>query len=147
MFGQPEPIITITATRTNNIQPDQVVISLGVTSGTTVGRHNERPHRTGAGISGTCFTGVSTTSIFASSGNPTPQAALIWSFALTAPLVKLAAVLSQVLSAEQTISWNNPGLTLPSSRGRRQSASNCRKAGLLADAQAQAKQVAAAAGV
>jgi len=152
MFGQPGPnSITITATRTNNIQPDQVLIVLSITSGTTAGLDDITGALIGAGISGASFTGVYTTNIYVPTKNP--QTALLWSFTLTAPLGKLSATLSQVLSAEQTISGNNSGLTLTFyvegmqvSQQLLQS-QTCPQAALLLDAQAQAKQVATAAGV
>ena len=87
MFGQPEPVITITASRTNNIQPDQVLIGLDVQSPTTAGLDDVTGALTGAGVSGANLTGVYTTTIYPTSGNPPmPQAALVWSFTLTAPL-------------------------------------------------------------
>ena len=98
MFGQPEPIITITATRTNAIQPDQVLIGLTVQSPTTAGLDDITGALTGAGISGTSLTGVYTTNIYSPTKNP--QTALVWSFTLTAPLVKLSSTLSQILSAQ-----------------------------------------------
>ena len=152
MFGQTEPnSITITVTRTNNIQPDQVLIVLSVTSGTTAGLDDITDALIGAGISGASFTGVYTNNIYLPAKNP--QTALLWSFTLTAPLGKLSAALSQVLSAEQTISGNNSGLTLTfyvegmQVSPQLQQSQPCSQAALLADAQAQVKQVAAAAGV
>jgi uncharacterized protein YggE len=154
MFGQPEPVITITATRANNIQPDQVLIGLNVQSPTTAGLDDIIGALTGSGVSGASFTGVSTTTIYSVSGGvQTPQNQLVWSFTLTAPLAKLSAALTQVLSAQQTISGNNSGLTLTfyvegtEVSPQLEQSQPCSQAALLADAQAQAKQVAAAAGV
>ena len=153
MFGQTGPnSITITATRTNNIQPDQALINLGVTSGPTAGLDDITGALTGAGISGTSLTGVHTTTIYPSSASPTPQAALVWSFTLTAPLAKLSSTLSQIISAQQTISGNNSGLTLTfyvegMQVSQQLQLQPCSQAALLADAQTQAKQVASAAGI
>jgi len=154
MFGQPGPnSITITATRTNAIQPDQVLIGLSVQSGTAAGLDDVTSALTGAGIAGTSFTGVYTTTIYPSSGLQAPQTKLVWSFTLTAPLAKLSATLTQILAAQQAISAKNSGLTLTFyvegtqvSPQLRQS-QPCSQTALLADAQAQATQVAAAAGV
>jgi uncharacterized protein YggE len=154
MFGQPEPMITFTATRTNTFQPDQVLIGLSVQSPTTAGLDDITGALTGAGIAGATFTGVYTnTSYLVSGGVQTPQTVLVWSFTLTAALSKLSATFTQLTSAQQTISGNNSGLTLtfyveglqPSQQ--LQQSQSCPQAALLADAQAQAKQVAAAAGV
>jgi hypothetical protein len=73
MFGQPGPnSITITATRTNNIQPDQILVGLTVTSGTAAGLDDIAGALTGAGISGASFTGVYTTNLYPY-GNQTSQ--------------------------------------------------------------------------
>jgi hypothetical protein len=152
MFGQTGPnSITITATRTNNIQLDQVLIGLSVQSPTTAGLDDITGALTGAGISGTSLTGVYTTNLAFFTKNP--QTALVWSFTLTAPLVKLSSTLSQILSAQQSISGNNSGLTLTfyvegmQVSQQLQRSQPCSQAALLSDAQSRAKQVAAAAGV
>ena len=96
MFGQPEPIITITATRSNAIQPDQVLIGLTVRSPTTAGLDDITGTLTAAGISGTNLTGIATsagnypinTGITTSTSGQ-PQSQLVWAFTLTAPLAKL----------------------------------------------------------
>jgi hypothetical protein len=157
MFGQPGPnSITITATRTNAIQPDQVLIGLNVQSGTTAGLDDITAALTGAGIAGATFTGVYTTTYFISTGvspSQTPQTALAWSFTLRAPLAKLSATLTQILSAQQAISAKSSGLTLTfyvegtQVSPQLQQSQTCPQAALLADAQAQAKQVATAAAV
>jgi uncharacterized protein YggE len=155
MFGQPGPnTITITATRTNNIQPDQVLVGLSVTSGTTAGLDDITIALTDAGITGAGLASVYTTTVDATSGGfPTRQAALVWLFTLTAPLAKLSATLTQVISAQHTISVKNSGLTLSfhvegmQVSKQLQQSQACSQAPLLADAQAQAKQVANAAGV
>jgi len=154
MFGQPQPNITITAARTNLIQPDQVLIGLNVQSATTAGLDDITGALTGAGISGATFTGFYTTTNYTVTGGvQTPQSVLVWSFTLTAPLSKLSATLTQIVAAQQTISSNNSGLTLTfyvegmQISPQLQQSQPCSQAALLADAQAQAKQVAAAAGV
>src|SRR6516164_5105924 len=154
MFGQPEPNITITATRTNNVQPDQVLIGLRVTSGTTAGLDDIAGALSGAGITGANFAGVYTSTIYTTSGGlPTPQNELFWSFTLTTPLSKLSATLTQVISAQQTMSANNSGLTLTfyvegiQVSPQLQQSQPCSQAALLSDAQSWAKQVANAAGV
>jgi uncharacterized protein YggE len=150
MFGQPEPIITITATRTNSIQPDQVLIGLNVQSATTAGLDDITGALTGAEISGPNFTGVST---FLTTTGLQTQSQLVWSFTLTAPLAKLSATLTQIISAQQAISANSSGLILNfyvegmQVSQQLQQSQSCSQAALLADAQAQAKAVATAAGV
>jgi hypothetical protein len=105
---------------------------------------------TTAGISGANLTQVYT---FQSQNGLQSQTWLVWSFTLTAPLSKLSATLTELVSAQQTISSNNSGLTLTfyveglQISPQLQQSQLCSQATLLADAQAQAKQVAAAAGV
>jgi hypothetical protein len=70
MFGQPQPNITITATRTDVIQPDQVLIGLNVQSATTAGLDDITGALTGGGIAGASFTGVYTTNINVPTKNP-----------------------------------------------------------------------------
>jgi len=155
MIGQPGPnTITITAARTNTIQPDQVRIGINVGSPTTSGLDDITGALTGAGIAGAIFTGVYTTTNYSVSGGvQTPQNVLVWSFSLTAPLAKLPATLTQLASAQQTISGNNSGLSLTfyiegmQISPQLQQSQPCKQSDLLADAQAQAKAVAAAAGV
>jgi hypothetical protein len=103
--------ITITATPTNNIQPDQVLVGLSVQSPTTSGLDDITGALTGAGVSGANFTGVYTWFNY-TSGNLPPSPELAWSFTLTAPLAKISATLTQILSAQQSISANKSGLTL-----------------------------------
>jgi uncharacterized protein YggE len=154
MFGQPGPNITITATRTNAIQADQVRILLDVTSSATAGLDDVTSALTGAGIAGGAFAGFYATTIRPAPGGPqTPQPGFTWLFNLTVPLAKLSSTITQILSAEQTISAKNSGLSLAFSvedtqiSQELQQSQICPQAALLADAQAQAKQVAAAAGV
>jgi len=153
MFGLPAPNMTITATRTNAIQPDQVLIGLTVFSGTTAGLDDITGALTAAGVAGATFTQVYTTTIYPSTGLQAPQAALVWSFTLTAPLAKLSATLTPILSAQQAVSAKNSGLTLTfyvegtQASPQLQQSQPCSQTALLADAQAQAKLVATAAGV
>jgi uncharacterized protein YggE len=152
MFGQPGPnSITITATRTNNIQPDQVLVGLNVTSGTTAGLDDITGVLRRAGISGEAFTGVSSDTVYNNYGT---QTVLYWSFTQTEPLAQLAATLTKLSAAMQAVwVWKNPGVTFTFSvegtqaSPQLQQSQLCSQAALLADAQAQAKQVASAAGV
>jgi len=152
MFGQPGPnTITITAARTNTIQPDQVLIGINVQSPATAGLDDITGALTGAGVAGASFTGVTT--FYTSTGIQPPNEELVWSFRLTAALYKLSATLSQLVSVQKTISGNNSGITLTfyveglQFSPQLQQSQPCSQPALLADAQAQAKQVAAAAGV
>ena len=131
-----------------------MLIGLRVTSSTTAGLDDITGALTGAGITGANFAGVYTGTIYTTSGGlPTPQNELFWSFTLTTPLSKLSATLTQVISAQQTMSANNSGLTVTfyvegvQVSPQLQQSQPCSQAVLLSDAQSWALVVANAAGV
>ncbi|HLK51448.1 MAG TPA: SIMPL domain-containing protein [Bryobacteraceae bacterium] len=153
---QSEPgSITITATRPLSVQPDQIVISLSVTSSPSSGLDDVTAALQQAGLSGVTFTGLYTSTIYLAQGAapPKPQSQLQWNFTLAAPLAKFADTISQISSAEQALTKAGSALTLSLSAATPQvsaqlaQSQTCPDADLLKDAQAQAQNVAAAAGV
>ena len=146
--------ITITASRPLTVQPDQIAISLNVTSDPTAGLDDITAALQQAGISGATFTGLYTTTIYVNTGGtPGQQSRLQWNFTLTAPLAKLTDTLSLITAAQQgfakagsTLSLGFAVLGTQVSPALAQSQS-CPDADLVKDAQAQAQAVAAAAGV
>lgn len=144
--------ITVTASRSTPLQPDQISMVLNVTSDVNAGVDDITAALQQAGISGVVFTGVYTTSQY--SGNPpAQQSRLSWSFTLTAPLSKIKDTLSAILAAQQSLAKASPPLTLSSFGAQVQvspdlaKSQSCPEADLIKDAQAQAQKVAAAAGV
>jgi len=144
--------ITITATQPLALQPDEVSITLTVTSSVNSGLDDITAALQQAGISGASFTGVNTVTIY--TGNPaTPQSQLQWSFTLTAPLSKITDTFTALNAAQQALSKSAPPLGL-SFLGASTLVSpqlthllTCPDADLFKDAQTEAQQVAAAAGV
>jgi hypothetical protein len=78
-YSDNKNLISLLRTRTNNVQPDQVLIGLRVTSSTTAGLDDIAGALTGAGITGANFAGVYTSTIYTTSGGfPTPQNELFY---------------------------------------------------------------------
>ncbi len=138
--------ITITASQTNTVTPDQALVAIGVVSGLTTGLDNITGALETAGVSNPTFTGVSTVVTYDQNGNP--QSALEWSFTLTAPLATLGAELGQLNTVAQTLQSQNTGLQMGFAVEESYASQppSCSQPALLALAQTQAQQVAAAAG-
>jgi hypothetical protein len=100
-----------------------------------------------AGISGLTFSGVSTVTVYTPLANG--QSSLQWSFTLVAPLANLKDTFAQLTSAQQTVSKQNPSLSVSFSVGGLQVSPQaqpvCPQAGLVSDAASQAQKLAAAA--
>lgn len=142
VFGQ--NTLTISATRSINLQPDQVLFSLSVSSSAAATLDQIVAPLAGLGITSSSLSGV-----FSNSIPPTLQ----WNFTLLAPLSNLTATIGTLTKLQQTITQNNSGLTLTFyvdgtqvSQQLLQSQS-CSNSDLIADATAQAQKVSAAAGL
>ena len=152
---QSEPgSITITASRALSLQPDQIAVSLSVTSDPALGLDDVTAALQQAGISGAIFTGLYTSTVYVTtSGTPTPQSRLQWNFTLTAPLAKFADTLAQVAAAQQALGKAGTSMNLaltaaaPQVSAQLVQSQSCPDSDLVKDAQAQAQNVATAAGV
>jgi hypothetical protein len=135
--------VAISATRSINPQPDQVVFGLTVSSGATASLDQIVGALSGLGVTSANLNGVS---------NSTPTT-LQWSFTLAAPLSNLSATIGSLTKLQQTIAQNNSGLTLTfivngtQVSQQLQQSQSCSNADLIADATAQAQKLAAAAGL
>jgi hypothetical protein len=144
VFGQLDMhTLTITASRSIVLQPDQVVFALSVTSGVATSLDQVVSALSGVGVTAANLTGIS--------NNPTPPT-LQWNFTLSAPLSSLSATIASLAKLQQTIAQNNTGLSLTFtfegsavSQQLRQSQS-CSDSDLVADATAQGQKLATAAG-
>jgi uncharacterized protein YggE len=148
--GNPGPhAISITASRTSTPLPDQIMISISVTSGISVGLDEIAGALTRAGVTGASFSGAYTAYTYDNNGNPNPF--LQWYFTLTAPLATLKNTIAQLLSAAAAVSKQNPGVGLSFSTGGLQTSPQaqpaCPQAALVADATGQAQALAGAANV
>jgi hypothetical protein len=148
--GNPGPhTISITASRTGSSLPDQILITVSVTSGITFGLDDITRVITQAGVSGASFSNINTGYTYDSKGNASPF--LQWSFTLTTPLATLRNTIGQLLSAEAALSQQKLGIGLSFTTGAlqisQQSQPTCSQAALVADATVQAQALASAAGV
>ena len=140
--------ITIQATRPmsfQTLQPDQVVFNVTVNSPLNAGLDDVLAAVQSSGITSANFSNLS------NSGDN--RAPLQWWFSLTVPIAKWKATVTLLTALQQSINKNNSGMQLSfgvqilrSSTASSQ-AQSCSPADLVADAQAQAQKVAAAAGL
>jgi uncharacterized protein YggE len=153
MLGQPGPYaITITASRSLNLQPDQVLFGINVNSGLSSNLDDVAGALQAAGISGASFAGVNTVSFSATNGTPT-RAYLQWTFTLAAPIARLKDTTGLLSAAQQNMAKQGPGFSLSFlAQGLQvspqlQQSQSCPEADLMADTRSQAQKVATAAGV
>ena len=144
-YGQLESdTITIQATRPVNLQtskPDQVVFTIAVNSPLTAGLDDVL-----AALQGSAIT-IANLSTLRDSGDG--QAPLQWWFSLTVPIDKWKATVATLAALQQSLPKNGMQLSLVqnSQSIAPNQAQSCSTEDLIADAQAQARQVAAAAGL
>jgi uncharacterized protein YggE len=145
LFAQLEShTLTISASRSINLQPDQVVFGLTVSSAATASLDQIVSALGGLGITSANLTGVN---------NYSASTTFQWNFTLAAPLANLSATIDSLAKLQQTIAQNNSGLTLTFSVNgtqvsqQLQQSQSCSNADLIADATAQAQKLAAAAGL
>lgn len=152
-FGQLDSnSVTVTASRSGNLQPDQVVFRVFVSSGVdaTVDDIVAALQASGIGIAN--FTGVSTLQVQYVNGQPTGQT-LQWAFGLPVPFAKMKETVAMLTGLQASILKKNTGLTLTFNvQGTQvsqqlQQSQTCSNPDLLADARAQAQKLADAAGL
>jgi uncharacterized protein YggE len=143
-FGQLEShTLTIAATRQINLQPDQVVFGVAVSSSVGTNLSQIVAALAGLAITSANFTGVN--------NDLAPE--LQWTFTLAVPLSNLTGTIGALTKLEQTIAQNNSGLALTFSVNgtqvspQLQQSQSCSTSDLIADATAQAQKLAAAAGL
>src|ERR1700733_2318406 len=135
VFGQLDPhTLTISATRSVNLQPDQVVFGLSVSSSATTSLDQV--------VSALSNLGITSANFMSIDNNSAPK--LDWNFTLAVPLSSLTATIRSLTKLQQTIAQNNSGFTLmfyvngtEVSQQLEQSQS-CSNSDLIADATAQA---------
>ncbi len=147
VFAQlPSQTVTITATRSITVAPDQALLSLTVTSSPETNLEQIVSPLSGLGITPLNLTGVYSSS----------ATMLQWNFNLAVPLANLTPAIASLTNLEQNITQNNSGLTLSFSvtgvqtsaqAQASQLAQTCTNANLISDATAQAQKLAGAAGM
>jgi hypothetical protein len=145
VFGQLESdTVTIQASRSMNLTPDQAFFSVSLSAGPDAGLD-----QIVAALSGLGITASNLSSMFAMDN----QSSLQWSFTLAVPFTKMKATIASLTALQQTITKNNSGMSLVFGiQGTRVSpesiqSQTCAAKDLVADALAKAQNVAAAAGL
>jgi len=153
LFGQLDSnSIVITASRTTNLQPDQLLLAVSVNSNLNTGLDEIVGALQGSGTTAANLVSLYAAAAFVLPGAPPPPK-LEWIFSLSVPLEQMKATIATLTNLQQTIARNNTGLSLAFSvQGSRvspdgQSPDQCQPKDLISDAQAQAQKLAAAAGL
>jgi hypothetical protein len=155
-FGQLDSnSITVTASQSVNLQPDQVLFAVYVSTPLTASLDDVLAAVKGAGITSANFSGVYSSATAQSgtgTGNGQPPAEQ-WAFGLAVPFAQMKATVTALTSLQQSITQASSGFTLSFSVQSAQvstsllQSQSCNIPGLIADATAQAQKLAAAAGL
>jgi len=156
-FGQIDSgAITIRATRSIIIPPDQAVLGIDVSSSFNAGLDQVVAPLQGLGITAANLSSVSgsnSAGLFNVGGTGTGSSNdfLDWSFQLTVPFQKMPGTVAALGALQKTIGQNNSGLSLTFYVSALQTSveaqqAQCLQAALIADARAQAQKLADAAG-
>jgi len=143
--------ITVTATRSANIQPDQVVFSVMVTTPTTASLSDAVNALQGSGITAANLIGLTTVQQYNNKGQVT-QTVLQWTFSLPVAFSSMKSTIGLLTAVQSSNGAQNNNISISFSINgtqvspQAQAAQQCSVAGLLSDAQAQAQQLASAAG-
>jgi uncharacterized protein YggE len=149
--------ITVTASRNPNLQADQAVFGVSVSSGLDASLGDVFGALQGSGITLANFTGVSTPPQYFIANPPTttspfpPEAQ--WLFTLAVPLSKIKDTIASLTTVQQNAAKKNNGLSVTFQiQGSQVSlqalqSQTCALTDLIADARAQAQKLADAAGM
>jgi uncharacterized protein YggE len=154
LFGQLESnSITVTASQSNNVQPDQVLFAVYVSSGINTSLDDVLAALKPSGIVMANFSGVANNNTVAVTGSQPQQPMLQWAFGLPVPFAQMKATVAALTSLQQGIAQANSGLTLSFSvQGTQVSAAlqqsqTCNIPSLLGAATTQAQALASAGGL
>src|SRR5215467_13679279 len=108
--------VTVTASQSSTVQPDEAVFSLTVSSGVDKSLDDVVASVAGLGVTATNLVQISSPLTASSSSVPLPSnvpaPSLGWTFQLVVPFSKLKDTTSALASLQKSISQNNSGLTL-----------------------------------
>jgi uncharacterized protein YggE len=155
-FGQLESnSVTVTASQSVNLQPDQVLFAVYVTTGLTASLDDVLAAVKGVGITSANFSGVSSAAagqLSIGTGLP-PAPTDQWAFGLPVPFAQMKATVTALSSLQQSIAQTNSGFTLSFAVQSAQVSTSllqsqaCNIGALISDATAQAQKLATAAGL
>ena len=145
--------ITVTATRPSNAQPDQILLSVDVLTGTDATRDDVLSALQGSIVTAANFSSVRTVQQYIVNGTQNQAVQdLDWTFTLTAPLANFKTTLSQLTALQQIVAQKKNGMSVSFSvqgtqvSPQAQQGVTCSASDLLSDARTQAQKMAVAAG-
>lgn len=144
--------VTVTASRPTNLQPDQIVFGVAVTTPVTGTRDDAVNALGGSGITAANFTGVYTNTLY-QSGTNAPLNVLQWNFSLTAPISDIKTTVGLLTTIASGVAKKNNGISVSFSvqgtqvSAQLQQSQACPVAGLISDARSQAQTLGNAAGM
>jgi hypothetical protein len=139
--------VTVTASRTTNLQPDQVVFGVTVTTPLTSSRDDAVNALGGSGITLANLTGVFTTTLYPDTSNK-PLTVLQWNFSLPASISDTKNTVALLSSVAKNLVQKNNGLSISFGiqasqvSAQLQQSQSCPVADLITDARAQAQTLA-----
>jgi hypothetical protein len=145
--------ITVNASRSAALQPDQAVFVVSVQSDLNTSLNDVLAALQGSGITSANFAGVNTVLSFSPGTGPAPAPTIQWAFDLPIPLTKTKDTVAALTALQQNIAQNNKSLKLSFSiQGTQvsqqlQQSQTCSITDLLTDARTQAQKLADASGV
>jgi uncharacterized protein YggE len=149
--------ITVTASRNTNLQSDQALFSVSVSSDLNASFEDVLGALQGSGIALSNFTAVYTSFASLTGVTPTtgpftpPVPGLLWSFSFSAPLSKIKDTLATLNTVQQNVVKKNNGMSVSFGvvgaqvSPQLQQSQGCSLPDLIADARAQAQKLADAA--
>lgn len=124
LFGQLDSnTVTVTASRSMNVQPDQALFAVYVTTGLTASLNDVLAAVKGAASPALTFQGgTSAAAAQLCSGGSQQQPIEQWAFGLPVPFAQMKATVTALTSLQQSITQANGGFTLFSVQGAQVSA-------------------------
>jgi Protein of unknown function (DUF541) len=146
--------VTVTASRSMSIQPDQVVFGVSVIAPLTASLDDVVAAVQGSGITASQLSSVNTGQPIAITGNPFfTQLNLQWTFSVPEPLAKLTSTAASLTALQKTLAQKSIGFSLSfgieGTRASQQllASQPCSKTDLIADATTQGQKMTNAAGL
>lgn len=149
-IAQPSPnTLTVTATRTASVQPDQVVFGVSVAAPLATSESDVIAALQGSGITAANFSSVYSTQTLSPSNQLV--SVLQWGFTVTVPIASLRSTIDTFTGLQLAFSKAKNGLSLSfnvqgmQASAQAQQSQPCSLSGLISDARAQALKIANAA--
>jgi hypothetical protein len=150
LFAQPTNSVTVNASQSEG-QPDSVVFSVAVTSGYNQALENIVDAVSSLGITAANLTGLGVPNAALNAFGPLPRSGPPqeqWTFQLVVPFTQMKSTSAALGTLQQSLAQSTSGLALSWSVSSTQtSAATCNFGSLVAQASAQARQIAGAASV